>query len=139
MTRIGDDCYIMTKAHVTHDGEIGDRATISCSVMIGGHTIVGEGANVGLGAVVHQRRVIGAGAMVGMGSVVTKDIPPFSMAYGSPAAVRGANVVGLRRADYEEDVIAAIDAVFRRGEDVGSLLPDQMNRFRERVDRLAEH
>ena len=139
ITRIGDDCYIMTKAHVPHDGEIGDRATISCSVMIGGHTIVGEGANIGLGTVVHQRHVIGSGAMVGMGSVVTRDIPPFSTAYGSPAAVRGANVVGLRRANYEEDAIAAIDAVFRQGEDVAPLLSDQMRRFRERVDRLAEH
>ena len=101
-TRIGDECYVMTKAHVPHDGVLGDRVTVSCAVLIGGHTVVGDGANLGLGTVIHQHLAIGAGAMVGMGSVVTKDIPPYVLGFGSPALVRGANVVGLKRARYRQ-------------------------------------
>jgi UDP-N-acetylglucosamine acyltransferase len=138
VTRIGDDCYIMTKAHIPHDGQLGDRVTVSCSVMIGGHTVVGSGSNIGLGTVVHQKRVIGAGAMVGMGSVVTRDIPPFAMAYGSPALVRGANRVGLLRTSVDESTADTLDVMFRSGEDVTELLPDEMREFRECVERMAQ-
>ena len=138
-TRIGDDCYIMTKAHIPHDGQLGDSVTVSCSVMIGGHTVIGSGANVGLGAVVHQKRVIGAGAMVGMGSVVTRDVPPFAMAYGSPAATRGANKIGLARAGFDEATVNAVDELLRQGEDVSGLLPGEMRRFQESIDRVAQH
>lgn len=137
VTLIGDDCYIMTKAHVPHDGQLGDRVTVSCSVMIGGHSVVGSGANIGLGTVIHQKLVIGVGAMVGMGSVVTRDIPPFAMAYGSPAGVRGANKVGLSRADFDDSSVGAIDALLRQGGDAAALLPDEMERFKDCVDRLS--
>jgi UDP-N-acetylglucosamine acyltransferase len=66
-------------------------------VLLAGHVRVGNAANLGLGASVHQGRYVGAGVMLGMSSVVTRDIPPFAKAYGSPARVVGANVVGMRR------------------------------------------
>lgn len=97
-TVVGDDCYLMTKAHLPHDGVLGDRVTVACSVMIGGHGRIGDGANLGLGSVLHQFLVVGPGAMVGMGSVVTKPVAPYAMAYGSPARVHGVNRVGMERA-----------------------------------------
>jgi UDP-N-acetylglucosamine acyltransferase len=112
-TRIGNDCYIMTKAHVPHDGRVEDGVTVSCSVLIGGHSIVQAGVTLGLGTVIHQRSTIGAGAMVGMGSVITKDVPPYAMAYGSPARVKGVNRVGMERSGIASEVIAALDEVYR--------------------------
>ncbi len=133
-TRVGDDCYIMTKAHVPHDGVLGNRVTVSCAVMIGGHTVVGDAANLGLGTVVHQHLAIGAGAMVGMGSVVTKDIPPYAMGFGNPARVRGANVVGLERAGIDIARREAIDEAHRAGVDLYGLLPDEMSRFEAAIE-----
>lgn len=132
-TRVGDDCYVMTKAHVPHDGVLGDRVTVSCSVMIGGHSVIGEGANLGLGAVLHQHLAVGAGAMVGMGSVVTRDVSPYAMAFGNPARTRGANRVGLERAGVDADRIEAIDAALRSGADLGALLPAETRRFEEEI------
>jgi UDP-N-acetylglucosamine acyltransferase len=50
--------------------------------------------------------------MVGMGSVVTKPVPPFAMAYGSPARVKGVNVVGMQRKGIAEDLIEAMAAAY---------------------------
>lgn len=96
-TTIGDDCYIMNRVYIAHDSVICDRATISASVSIGGHVHVGAHANLGLGCTVHQRRTIGPGAMLGMGTVVTRDVPPFVVAFGVPVRVRGVNRVGMER------------------------------------------
>jgi len=114
-TVISDECYIMTKAHVPHDGFLGNGVTVSCSVMIGGHSVVMDGANLGLGSVVHQRTVIGTRAMVGMGSVVTRDVLPFSTVYGNPARLRTANSVGMSRAGLEESLISEISAALLEG------------------------
>lgn len=46
-------------------------------------------ARVGAGVVILPGCTIGEEALVGSGSVVTKDIPPFAVAYGNPAQVHG--------------------------------------------------
>lgn len=114
-TTIGDSCFIMNQAYVAHDGRVGDNVSIASSVLLAGHVTVGDGSNLGLGAMVHQFRTIGRGAMVGMGAVVTRDIPPFAIAYGSPARVRGANRVGLERRGVSPEVIAAVHAAYENG------------------------
>jgi UDP-N-acetylglucosamine acyltransferase len=132
-TRIGDECYVMTKAHIPHDGWLGDRVTVSCGVLIGGHTVVADGANLGLGTVLHQHLAVGAGSMVGMGSVVTRDIEPYAMVYGNPARTKGANVVGLERAGFDAARIVQIDECHRSAGDLSQLLAQEMERFRHQV------
>lgn len=55
--------------------ELGAPITIGDNVWLGGGVIVNPGIT------------IGANSVVGSGSVVTKDIPPFSVAYGNPCRV----------------------------------------------------
>jgi UDP-N-acetylglucosamine acyltransferase len=141
VTRIGDNGYFMTKCHVPHDAIIGDDVTVSCSVMIGGHSIIGDRANLGLGTVIHQRLAIGSGAMVGMGSVVTRHVPPFAMAYGSPARVKGANRVGLQRAGLDDAVIDQVITSLDSGnlDQLRSVLPEGMAHFDDSVRHLDSH
>jgi UDP-N-acetylglucosamine acyltransferase len=120
-TTIGDGCFVMDKSHIAHDCLVGEGGSIACSVMLGGHVTIEAGANLGLNAVVHQGRTVGVGAMVGMASVVTKDIPPFAIAYGSPARVNGINKVGLERAPMTAEMIERIASVFE------SETPDQIS------------
>jgi UDP-N-acetylglucosamine acyltransferase len=90
-TQIGNDCYIMSKAHIPHDALLRSHVTVSSSATIGGHSIIGEKSNIGLNATIHQRSVIGFGAMVGMSSIVKKAVPPFALGYGSPYRLTSAN------------------------------------------------
>lgn len=105
-TTVGDDAFIMNQVYVAHDCRLGDGATLASSVLLAGHVQIGAGANLGLGTSVHQGRYVGDAAMVGMAAVVTRDIPPYAKAYGSPARVVGANVVGMRRGGVADSVIA---------------------------------
>ena len=51
-------------------------------------TLVKKGASIGSGSTILARVTIGENAIVGAGSVVTRDVPPNSIVYGSPARVR---------------------------------------------------
>jgi UDP-N-acetylglucosamine acyltransferase len=115
VTRLGSRCFVMNKVHVGHDSVIDDDVTLAASATLAGHVEVGAGANVGLASAVHQRRVVGAGAMVGMGAVVTRDVPPYATAFGSPARVRGVNEVGMARRGISAEDIAALAERYRSG------------------------
>lgn len=54
-----------------------------------GKTLIKEGASIGTGSVVLPGVTIGRWAMVGAVSVVTKDIPDYGLAWGSPARLIG--------------------------------------------------
>ncbi|MCW2759155.1 MAG: acyl-ACP--UDP-N-acetylglucosamine O-acyltransferase [Nocardioidaceae bacterium] len=109
VTTVGDDAFVMNQVYVAHDNTLGDEVTLASGVRLAGHVSVQHGANLGMGVVVHQRRVVGAGTMVGMGAVVTRDVPPFAKAFGSPARVRGVNVHRLSRLSLADhaDLLAA--------------------------------
>lgn len=143
-TIIGNDCYLMTKSHLPHEGELEDGATLACAAQIGGHGWVGRGANVGLGAQVLQRSCIGAFAMVGMNATVTRDIPPFAIAKGTPARVTGANRIGMQRQGIPEDIIARLDAHYQSGTSeapdwIEPPLRDEFTRFANRQMLQQEH
>ncbi|MBC7967174.1 MAG: N-acetyltransferase [Fuerstia sp.] len=52
-------------------------------------TVVREGATIGAGCIVGCNLEIGRWAMIGMGSIVTKSIPDFCLAIGTPARIVG--------------------------------------------------
>jgi acetyltransferase-like isoleucine patch superfamily enzyme len=48
---------------------------------------IGKGAQIGVNVTILPFVKIGEGCLIGGGSVVSKDLPPFSLAYGNPARV----------------------------------------------------
>jgi acetyltransferase-like isoleucine patch superfamily enzyme len=52
-------------------------------------TLVRQGASLGAGAILLPGVTVGRFAMVGAGALVTRDVPDFALAYGSPARVHG--------------------------------------------------
>ena len=118
-TRMGDDNWIMAYVHIAHDCQLGNQITMANNATLAGHVEVGDWATIGGLTGVLQRMRIGTHAMVGFASHVGKDVPPFMVVDGNPLAVRGVNLVGLRRRDFSNARIAAIremhKLIYRQG------------------------
>ena len=97
VTRLGNGNLLMAYCHVGHNSVLGDRIVMSNAVQVGGHVVIGDGAVIGGALGIHQFVQIGALAMIGGMSRVACDVPPYCLAEGHPARVRGLNKVGLKR------------------------------------------
>ncbi|GMQ59666.1 acetyltransferase [Vallitalea sediminicola] len=84
---IGNHCIINSKASIDHDNIIGNYVSISPSVTTGGHVRIGDFSGVGLGTNIIQNRFIGNHTVIGAGATVIKDIPSYTVAYGTPCKV----------------------------------------------------
>jgi UDP-N-acetylglucosamine acyltransferase len=98
----------MAYVHIAHDCQLGNQITMANNATLAGHVEVGDWATIGGLTGVLQRMRIGTHAMVGFASHVGKDVPPFMVVDGNPLAVRGVNLVGLRRRDFSSERIAMI-------------------------------
>ena len=84
-----------------------NNGTLAGHVKIDDHAIMG-----GLTAV-HQFCRIGRYAITGGCSKIVQDIPPFMIADGNPAKVRGINLVGLERSGFPPESVKWIKEAFR--------------------------
>ncbi len=91
-TVIGKHVIINTGVTIDHDGVIGDFVHISPGAHLGGTVHVGESTWIGLGASVINNINIGEFATIGAGTVVIRDVDPFCVMVGNPAAFLKKNI-----------------------------------------------
>ncbi|MCF8380344.1 MAG: acyl-ACP--UDP-N-acetylglucosamine O-acyltransferase [Bacteroidales bacterium] len=112
-TVVGNNCLLQSYTHVAHDCVVKDYAILGSYAGLAGEVIVDNFAIVSPGSLVHQFVHIGAHVMIQGGSKVTKDIPPFILAGRDPLAYTGINSVGLRRRNFTNESIYAIQEMYR--------------------------
>jgi len=112
-TVIGNDNYFMVSVHIAHNCRVGNRVIMVNNATLGGYCEVNDFAFISGYVLVHQFVRIGGYCIISIGTVVTQDIPPYMMVSGSPAAVRGLNVVGLKRNGFDTVRRAMIKKAFR--------------------------
>ncbi|WP_295371522.1 acyl-ACP--UDP-N-acetylglucosamine O-acyltransferase [uncultured Pseudacidovorax sp.] len=133
ITRVGHDNWIMAYSHIAHDCRVGDHTTLSNNTTLAGHVELGDWVTVGGLVGIHQFVKVGAHAMVGFATAVSQDVPPFMLVDGNPMAVRGFNIVGLKRRDFSAARLAAIKQMHRLLYRQGRTLDDA----RAAIDALA--
>ena len=101
-TIIGNNNLMMAYSHIGHNCEIGNNIVLSNSVQVAGHVIIEDCAIVGGCLGIHQFVHIGYLSMIGGMTRVTRDVPPFCLAEGSPGRLRGLNKVGIKRSGLVE-------------------------------------
>jgi UDP-N-acetylglucosamine acyltransferase len=112
-TTVGARCFIMTYVHLAHDCQVGDEVVIANATQCAGHVTIHDRAVLsGLNAV-HQFVTIGTFAFVGGGSRVNQDIPPYVKAVGNPMELYGLNSIGLQRAGFSGETVAALKRAYR--------------------------
>jgi UDP-N-acetylglucosamine acyltransferase len=112
-TRIGHRGNFLAYSHIGHDCTVGDEVVFSNNGTLAGHVQVGDNAVMGGLTAVHQFCRLGRFAITGGCSKIVQDVPPFMIADGNPAEVRGINVVGLERKGFAPEKIKQIKEAFR--------------------------
>ena len=112
-TRIGNRGNFLAYSHIGHDCTVGDEVVFSNNGTLAGHVEVGDNAVMGGLTAVHQFCRIGRFAITGGCSKIVQDVPPFMIADGNPAEIRGVNSVGLERKGYSAEKIKSIKEAFR--------------------------
>ncbi len=112
-TQLGSHGHFLAYSHIAHDCIVGDSVIFSNNGTIAGHVEVGDHAIIGGLSAVHQFCRIGRFAMTGGCAKIVQDVPPFMIADGNPALVRGINQVGMERHGFAEDTVRKIREAYR--------------------------
>jgi UDP-N-acetylglucosamine acyltransferase len=131
LTQVGDDCLLMTGAHVGHDAMLGNRVILANQAAIAGHCQIGDDVIVGGLSGVHQWVRVGRGAIIGAVTMVTNDVLPHGLVQGPRGVLDGLNLVGLKRRGVERSEITALRAAYQ-------MLAQGEGSFLDRARRLAD-
>ena len=99
VTRVGNNCYFMTKSHVGHDSVLGNDVLLTTNAIIGGHSVLGDNVYLGLNSVTHPWAKLGDFSLVGACSFFKGESPRAVIWVGMPAKPLKVNLVGLERSD----------------------------------------
>ncbi len=112
-TVIGSHGNFLAYAHIAHDCTVGDHVIFSNNGTLAGHVIVEDHAVIGGLSGVHQFCRIGRHAIIGGCTKIVQDVPPFMIADGMPAEIRGINQVGMERRGFEPESIRSLREAYR--------------------------
>jgi UDP-N-acetylglucosamine acyltransferase len=112
-TVIGSDNNFLAYAHVAHDSLVGNHCIFSNAATLGGHVNVEDHVIISGLSGVHQFCRIGAHALVGGCTKIVQDVPPFTIADGNPAQLRGLNLVDLQRRGFSSREIRSLKTAYK--------------------------
>lgn len=122
-TVVGNDNLFMGYVHLGHDVIIGNNCILANAATLAGHVEMGNFAVIGGMTPVHQFVKIGDYAMIAGASALSQDVPPYCLAEGNRAVLRGLNLNGLRR-HIEREHIDALRSAYRELFESGKPLQD---------------
>ena len=114
LTSIKDHNLFMTGVHIAHDCRINNNNIFVNQVTLGGHVNILDNVVIGGLSAVIQFVTIGSYSMIGGMSGIDKNVLPFSLAIGNRAKLRGLNLVGIRRNNFNKEDINKINALHER-------------------------
>ena len=111
LTKIGDNCLFMISSHIAHDCDIGNNVIIANNVPLGGHVTIEDNVVIGGNSAVQQFTRIGKLAMIGGMTGVLHDVIPYGLSIGNRNYLQGLNLIGLRRANFDnKNIFGLIEA-----------------------------
>jgi UDP-N-acetylglucosamine acyltransferase len=128
-TIIGNHNLFLAYSHVAHDCVVGNHTIFSNNATLAGHVVVGDYAVISGLSAVHQFCRIGEHSIIGGCAKIVQDVPPYLIADGNPANLRGVNHVGLERRGFSEGDIKALRRAYR-------ILADKTLNFSQAVEKI---
>ena len=112
-TIIGDNCLFMISSHIAHDCKVGNNVIIANNVPLGGHVNIDDNVIIGGNSAVQQFTRIGKMAMIGGMTGVLHDVIPYGLSIGNRNYLQGLNLIGLRRAKFENKDILDLSEAYK--------------------------
>ena len=112
-TVIGNNCLFMISSHIAHDCQVGNNVIIANNVPLGGHAIIEDNVVIGGNSAVQQFTRIGKMAMIGGMTGVLHDVIPYGLSTGNRNSLQGLNLIGLRRARFENKDILGLSEAYK--------------------------
>ena len=112
-TKIGNNCLLMISSHIAHDCKVGNNVIIANNVPLGGHAIIEDNVVIGGNSAVQQFTRIGKMAMIGGMTGVLHDVIPYGLSTGNRNSLQGLNLIGLRRAKFDNKEIFGLSEVYK--------------------------
>ena len=112
-TIIGNNCLFMISSHIAHDCRVGNNVIIANNVPLGGHVIIDDNVIIGGNSAVQQFTRIGKMAMIGGMTGVSTDVIPYGLSLGNRNSLQGLNLIGLRRANFENKDILGLSEAYK--------------------------
>ena len=112
-TIVGNSCLFMISSHIAHDCLIGNNVIIANNVPLGGHVIIEDNVVIGGNSAVQQFTRIGKMAMIGGMTGVLHDVIPYGLSTGNRNSLQGLNLIGLRRAKFENKKILGLSEAYK--------------------------
>ena len=137
-TRIGNRGNFLAYAHIAHDCVVGDNVIFSNNGTLGGHVQVGDYAIIGGLSAVHQFCRIGRHAILGGCTKIVQDVPPFMIADGNPAEIRGINKVGMERRGFSAETVREIKEAYRILYRMNLNVKAAADQIREKLQQIPE-
>tara|TARA_B100001750_G_scaffold226035_1_gene218477 strand:+ start:345 stop:1124 length:780 start_codon:yes stop_codon:yes gene_type:complete len=113
LTKIGNNCLFMISSHIAHDCEVGNNVIIANNVPLGGHAIIEDNVVIGGNSAVQQFTRIGKMAMIGGMTGVLHDVIPYGLSTGNRNILQGVNLIGLRRAKFNNKDILGLSEAYK--------------------------
>ena len=101
---IGAHTTIDNLVHFAHSARTGRNCSLVACSEVSGAVVLGDGVWLGPNVSVNQSLTIGDHCYVGTGAVVTRNLPPHSLAYGSPAKAMAQVCVCRGKLKFEDAV-----------------------------------
>ncbi len=137
-TIVGNHNLFMGYVHLGHDVIIGNHCILANAATLAGHVELGDHVVIGGMTPVHQFVHIGDHAMIAGASALAQDIPPYCMAEGNRAIIRGLNLTGLRR-NIERSDIDALKAAYKELFESGKPIKESAGELLENTKNLHVH
>ena len=113
-TIIGSGNWIMAYTHIAHDCVVGDGIIFVNGATLGGHVHIGDHVVLGANVLVRQFCRVGRHAFATRAATLAKDLTPFTLAAGNPARVLSLNKKGLKRHDFDAELILLLDRCYKQ-------------------------
>lgn len=137
-TTIGNDNFLMDGVHICHDVKIGNDCVLGIHAQLAGDCVLEDHVVLSSAAILQHRVRVGRYSLLQSGCRVQKDVPPYIILGGNPAAYHGVNSLILEKQGETERILRHIANTYRLIYTGGFSLQDAVIKIKEQIPTSIE-